>query len=322
MYKDKIIAAVVPAYNEERLIGRVIETMPPLVDKIVVINDCSRDRTPHIVREYQKNDSDRVVLLEHECNQGVGGAIVTGFKWCQERAIDIVVIMDGDAQMDPQDLPALLDPIVLGEGDYTKGNRLVTGDAWRRIPTVRYLGNAAMSMLTKIASGYWHVADSQCGYCAISSDALKKIDWDRMFKRYGHPNCRLTLLNVENISVCDVPVKPVYGIGEKSGIKPIRMIPKFSWLLFRLFLRRMFEKYVVRDFHPLVLFYLSGILLAASGLIYGLYMIMLRELGRSLTDHSPLLAVFLFISGWQFLLFAMWFDMEYGKKNGSSKKKN
>lgn len=314
MYKGKLIAAVVPAYNEEKLIRRVIETMPEFVDKIIIVNDCSKDQTSKSVKDCQARGKERILLIEHEINQGVGGAIATGFKWCCEQNIDVVVVMDGDGQMNPNDMPALLDPVVAGEVDYSKGNRLVTGDAWKRIPKVRYLGNAAMSMLTKIASGYWHVADSQCGYCAISLKALKAVNWERMFKRYGHPNCRLTLLNIANMRVCDVPVEPVYGIGEKSGIKPIRMIPQFSWLLLRLFVRRMLHKYVIRDFHPLVLFYLSGIILTVNGAFYGLYMIIYRHFGGSLSGHSPLLAAFLFITGWQFILFAMWFDMEYCKK--------
>ena len=162
------VAVVVPAYNEEKLIGRVIETMPEYVDHIVVVDDCSKDDTIRAVNQYLPKMSDCLHLIRHETNQGVGGAIATGYKWCRDHGIDAAAVMAGDAQMDPGDLPALLEPVINGEVDYAKGNRLFTGDAWQQIPRVRYLGNSGMSLLTKIASGYWHVADHQCGYGEIS----------------------------------------------------------------------------------------------------------------------------------------------------------
>ncbi|HQK76473.1 MAG TPA: glycosyltransferase family 2 protein [Candidatus Hydrogenedentes bacterium] len=164
MYRDKTVAVVVPAYNEEVLIRTVIETMPEFVDKIIVVNDKSTDNTATVVREYVSRDPDGVVLVDLEENQGVGGAIAEGYKVARDNQIDCTAVMAGDAQMDPGDLPKLLDPVVEGRADYTKGNRLFYGDAWHMIPKVRYLGNSGLSLLTKIASGYWHVADSQTGY--------------------------------------------------------------------------------------------------------------------------------------------------------------
>jgi len=218
MYRNSVVAVVVPAYNEEKLIGRVIETMPDYVDRIVVVDDASQDGTAAVVQGYEEQLGQRLALLEHETNRGVGGAIATGYKWCRGHEIDVAAVMAGDAQMDPGDLPALLDPVVRGEVDYAKGNRLFTGDAWNQIPRVRYLGNSAMSLLTKIASGYWHVADSQSGYTAINLKALKTIDWDQMYKRYGQPNDLLVRLNIHNFRVRDAPVTPVYDIGEDSGV--------------------------------------------------------------------------------------------------------
>jgi hypothetical protein len=223
------------------------------------------------------------------------------------------VVMAGDAQMEPANLPDLLAPVVAGEVDYAKGNRLFTGDAWNQIPRVRYLGNSAMSLLTKIASGYWHVADSQSGYTAINLKALKTIDWDQMYKRYGQPNDLLVRLNVYNFRVRDVPVTPVYNIGEKSGVRPLRMIPGLSWLLFKLFLYRIVQKYVIRDFHPLVFFYLMGVALFIPGFLFGLYMTFYRLLVGTVAPTSALFAVFLVVSGMQSLFFAMWFDMDYNK---------
>jgi glycosyltransferase involved in cell wall biosynthesis len=314
MLKGKRIGVVVPAYNEEKLIGRVIQTMPDYIDVIVVVDDASQDGTSQVLRESLSQMSDRLRLIRHETNQGVGGAIATGYKWCRDHEVDVAVVMAGDAQMDPADLPTLLAPIVEDRADYAKGNRLFTGDAWNQIPRVRYLGNSAMSLLTKMASGYWHVADSQCGYTAINAKALKMLDWDQMYKRYGQPNDLLVRLNVFNFRVCDVPVQPVYNIGEKSGIKPLRMIPRLSWLLFKLFLYRMWQKYVIRDFHPLVFFYMMGVGLSVPGVLFGLYLFFYRLfVGPIVAPTSALFAVFLFVTGLQSLFFAMWFDMEYNR---------
>ena len=151
MYKDKTVCTVVPAHNEEILIGKVIETMPEYVDKIIVVDDKSSDKTAEIVRGYSQQQPQRVILIEHKVNQGVGGAIATGYKWARDNKIDATVVMAGDAQMDPDDLPALLEPVVNGEVAYSKGNRLFTGNAWNLIPKVRYLGNSFLSLLTKIA---------------------------------------------------------------------------------------------------------------------------------------------------------------------------
>lgn len=314
LYKGKTIGVVVPAYNEEKLIGRTLDAIPGFVDWIVVVDDCSQDATVEQVRERVVQQPERVVLIRHEANQGVGGAIATGYEWCRDHDLDVAVVMAGDAQMDPADLPALLDPVVEGEADYAKGNRLFTGDAWNQIPKLRYLGNSAMSLLTKIASGYWHVADSQSGYTAINSQALRTIDWGQMYKRYGQPNDLLVRLNVYNFRVRDVPVKPVYNIGEESGIKPLRMIPRLSWLLFKLFLYRMVQKYVIRDFHPLVFFYLMGVTLFVPGVLFGLYLFFYRLFLGTVAPTSALFAVFLFVSGLQSIFFAMWFDMEYNRE--------
>ncbi|HYA94254.1 MAG TPA: glycosyltransferase family 2 protein [Thermodesulfobacteriota bacterium] len=312
MYQDKVIAVIVPAYNEEILIGKVLETVPTFVDRIVVVDDASSDGTGEVVKAHQKEDS-RIIYLRHPKNEGVGGAIVTGYKWARDNEISISVVMAGDAQMDPKDLPNLLDPVANGEVDYSKGNRLFTGKAWKIIPKTRYLGNAILSFLTKIASGYWHVADSQSGYGAVSLEVLKTIDLDGVYKRYGMPNDFLVRLNVFHFRVRDVSVNPIYGIGERSGIKISIVIFTLSFLLLKLFLWRLKEKYVIRDFHPLVLFYLLGFVLTPIGVVFGSYLLILRIFFGSVAATSALFAAFFAISGLQSLFFAMWFDMEYNK---------
>src|SRR5512139_2352266 len=212
MYRNNTIAVVVPAYNEEKLIRKVLETTPVFVDHIVVVDDASTDRTGEVVQTRRAEDP-RVIYLRHPSNEGVGAAITTGYKWSRDRKVDVTVVMAGDGQMNPDDLPRLLDPIVAGEADYAKGNRLFTGKAWSVIPKTRYIGNAILSFLTKIASGYWHVADSQSGYAAMTLEVLQTLDLDAIYKRYGMPNDLLVKLNVFNFRVKDVPVTPVYGIG-------------------------------------------------------------------------------------------------------------
>jgi glycosyltransferase involved in cell wall biosynthesis len=313
MYKDKTVAVVVPCYNEEKLIARVIGTMPDFVDHIVCVDDQSRDRTCAIIEEHVAAQPGRVVLIRLPQNEGVGGAIAAGYRWARDEGIDATAVMAGDAQMDPGDLHTLLDPVVAGEVDYAKGNRLFTGEAWMKIPRVRYIGNSLLSMLTKIASGYWHVADSQTGYTVANLNVLKTIDLGGIYKRYGMPNDMLVKLNIYNFRVCDIPIKPVYGIGEESGIRPIRLVPHLSLLLLRLFGHRMLQKYVIRDFHPLVLFYFTGVVLLTLGFLFGLYVVGYRLFVGSVGDNTPLFTAFLLIMGWQSMLFAMWFDMEMNR---------
>jgi glycosyltransferase involved in cell wall biosynthesis len=312
MYRDKTIAVIIPAYNEERLIGKVLKTIPTFVDHIVVVDDASSDQTDEVVKAHREEDA-RILYVRHSRNEGVGGTIATGYKWARDHEVSISVVMAGDAQMDPEDLPKLLDPVVDGAVDYSKGNRLFTGKAWKVIPKTRYLGNGILSFLTKIASGYWHVADSQSGYGAVSLEVLKTLDLDRIYKRYGMPNDFLVRLNVYRFRVRDVPVNPIYGIGERSGIKIYKVVFTLSLLLLKLFLWRLKEKYVIRDFHPLVLFYLLGFVLTPIGVVFGAYLLVLRIFFGSVAATSALFAAFFAISGLQSLFFAMWFDMEYNK---------
>jgi len=312
MHKDKSICVVVPAHNESTQIGKVLSTMPDFVDKIVVVDDASKDDTVDVVRQYQ-NKTDRIEVIQHETNQGVGAAISTGYIWARDKTYDVTAVMAGDGQMDPLELSKVIDPVVEGSADYVKGNRLFFGDAWNMIPHYRYLGNSFLSLMTKIASGYWHIADSQSGYTAISLIALKRISLDKIYNDYGMPNDLLIKLNQYDFRVCDVHIRPVYNIGEKSGIKLVRVIPRISWLLFKGFWRRLIFKYVIKDFHPLIFFYLlSSLLLTASvPLTVRLFYIWART--GNIPDINAMALVFTIISGLQTMFFAMWFDMDYNK---------
>jgi glycosyltransferase involved in cell wall biosynthesis len=301
---------VVPAHDEEALIEATLATIPELVDRVYVVDDHSQDAT---AARAQEAGDPRVEVISHGRNEGVGAAIVTGYKQALAEGMDVVAVMAADGQMDPTDLEAIAGPVARGEVDYAKANRLFTGQAWQLMPRHRYLGNAVLSMLTKIASGYWHVADSQSGYTAISREMLERLDLDRLYRRYGFPNDMLVHLNVWNARVRDLPSRPIYGQGERSGIRLSRVVPSIAWLLLKGFFWRLREKYVIRDFHPLVFFYVFGILLTLAGLILGVVETVLRLMGNELTTPTMILVALLLISGSQFTLFAMWFDMESNK---------
>ena len=310
MLEGKSVAVVVPAYREEALVGKTVQGIPRFVDRIYVVDDASDDGTADAARAA---GDDRVTVLQHERNSGVGASIVTGYERALADGIEVVCVMAGDNQMDPRDLEVLVRPVAVGEVDYAKANRLFTGEAWRVIPRSRYLGNAVLSLLTKIASGYWHVADSQSGYTAISRETLGQLDLRRIYRGYGFPNDMLVHLNVWNARVRDFPSRPVYGVGERSGIKIRSVVPRISWLLLKGFLWRLCEKYVIRDFHPLVFFYALGLVMTFAGLLLGGIELILRLQGNEITTPTIVLVALLLISGSQFTLFAMWFDMESNK---------
>lgn len=313
MYQGITVGVVVPCYNEAKNIHNVLNKIPDYIDHIYVVDDCSQDNTVELVQQYLAASPRAISLLRHEVNQGVGGSIVTGYKRSMEDNITAVAVMAGDDQMDPDNLPALLDPIVKGEADYVKGNRYLDEDAWDKIPKIRFFGNAALSLLTKIASGYWHIIDSQTGYTVISNAALKKIRLDALWKRYGYPNHILVMLNIHNCVVRDVAVRAVYHDNAVSGIRIGNLIPRLSFLMFKWFLWRMWEKYVLRDFHPLVLFYLfSWLMLVFSGVL-GTRLMILWYFNGIIPQINALAALFAFTNAIQAAFFAMWFDMDYNK---------
>ena len=259
---------------------------------------------------------EKIVLIEHQTNQGVGGAIVSGYKWARDNNFEVTAVMAGDGQMDPDDLTSIIEPVMNGSFDYSKGNRLFYGDAWRMMPHYRYLGNSFLSLCTKIASGYWHIADSQGGYTAISHTALERLNLDGIYKDYGMPNDILINLNLFDFPVQDVHVKPVYNIGEKSGIKLFKVIPRISWLLFKGFWKRLFFKYVIKDFHPLVFFYGFSFLLLSASIPLATRLLFKWYMTGDIPDINAMALIFTLISGFQMLFFGMWFDMDYNKKLG------
>ena len=312
MYKGKKISVVVPCYNEETQIASVVNRLPDYIDKIIIIDDKSKDGTVRKIKSLEK-DNNKISSIFHEQNQGVGASIASGYKWSRDNNIDVAVVMAGDNQMDPNDLPEILEPVVNGDADYSKGNRLFSGEAYKKIPTIRYFGNSILSLFTKIASGYWHIADSQSGYAAINKKMLKIINWDDMYKRYGQPNDLLVSLNINDAIVRDVHIDPVYGVGEKSGLKIYKAVFTIGWLLIKCFLRRMKQKYVIRNFHPLIFFYFFGILFMLITIVLAIRLVFMWRADGFVPEITALATMFAFMSSNIFTLFAMWFDMESNK---------
>lgn len=214
MLNGKTIAVVVPAFDEERLIGRTLGRVPPWVDLIVVVDDASRDRTAQIVRA---SADARVVLLRHERNRGVGAAIASGYEKALALGADVMAVMAGDDQMDPGDLQTLLEPVTTGRAEYAKGNRFLHAER-RRMPLARRLAGRALAAATRATTGL-AIGDSQCGYTALSATAANALPLADLWPRYGYPNDLLGMLAGSRLRVVEVPVRPVYA-DERSGIRP------------------------------------------------------------------------------------------------------
>ena len=237
MYKGKTVNVVVPAYNEEEFIELVINNVPDYIDKIYMVNDASTDHTYQIASNTVKHNG-KLVIITHKENKGVGAAIITGYKKVLEDNTDIAVVLAGDNQMNPEYLPELLNPIIEGEADYAKGNRLSRFEHRRGMSNWRFFGNWVLTLLTQIASGYWRIRDPQNGYTAISKETLRRINLDDVYPWYGYCNDILVKLSVAGARICEVPIPARYQ-GEKSKIRYIRYIPKVSVLLLADFLWRL-----------------------------------------------------------------------------------
>lgn len=321
MYRGKTVAVVIPAYNEEGLVGDVIERMPNYVDRVYAVDDCSTDGTwEEICGSVERTEESqlaakadggqvpsRVVPIRHETNRGVGGAIKTGYERALTDGMDVMAVINGDGQMDPDILERFVDPIVEGQADYTKGNRLQTSELRSDMSSWRFTGNALLTFLTKISSGYWKVTDPQNGYTAISKEALETLDIDSLYDRYGFLNDILVALNAHGFRVADVPMKAVYG-DEESGIRYSSFVPRLSSLLFRDFLWRLKVKYFVTDFHPLVLLYILGTVGSFSGILFGLWAF---AIGASIVAGG--LSILIILVSAMLFVFAMVFDMQHNE---------
>jgi glycosyltransferase involved in cell wall biosynthesis len=311
MYKDSRIVVVVPARNEAAHISRVITSMPALVDGIVVVDDCSDDGTADQARE--AGDS-RVAIVATSAQSGVGGAMVLGYRRAIELGCDIAVKMDGDGQMPAEYLPSLLDAIIEDGYDYAKGNRFLTGESVKVMPTHRMLGNIVLTFMTKMASGYWHVFDPQNGYTAIKSKVLQTIDLDKLKRDYFFENDMLIQLNFQRCRVKDVAIPARYG-EEESEINVLKVGATFPLRLLRKFFDRIIQKYVLRDFSPIALFLFRGLILFVWGAGLGLYLWARTIItGLPTATGTIMLSLLPLILGFQLILQAIVLDIQESPK--------
>ena len=312
MYKGQKIGVVIPAYNEEELILETLDRMPEYVDTLFVINDCSKDRTLELLQNQKAQDT-RIVIIDHKKNMGLGQSLIDGYVASKNSDIFITVVMAGDNQMHPDDLPGLLDKLIDENYDYVKGNRLLHQNI-SAMPVYRFLGNSVLTILTKFATGYYFSMDPQCGYTAIKNSALRKIPIENMTRGYGYNADILCMLNIMQFRVSDVEVQPIYD-REKSKIKLWKYVPKTSWILLRLFFRRLWQRYVVLDFHPLILFYLFAFLNLVMVLIPGTIRFFYMYCTYNELPRTTLIILFFsFLISFQSVIFAICMDMDYNKK--------
>ena len=341
MYDEETIGVVVPAYNEEAHIGSVIETIPAYVDRVYVVDDASTDDTWAVIREYARRinsssaDTDqaggassrpmpgeggppaaevgtdggftpRVVSVRHETNRGAGAAVKTGYSYALEDEMDVVAVMDGDGQMDPDELERIIKPVVDGGATYAKGNRLRSRRDYDGMSRWRLFGNGLLTLLTRVSSGYWELSDPQNGFTAISKGGLRAVSFDRLYDQYGFLNDMLQALNINREPIADVPHSAVYA-NETSSIKYSTFIPTVSILLARNFVERLARSYLIRRFHPLVLCYALGAIVMVTGAIGGAYAVSSSGIDSFLGGMTSLAVGVL---GVLLLILGAWFDVE------------
>ncbi|OGO38383.1 MAG: glycosyl transferase family 2 [Chloroflexi bacterium RBG_16_57_11] len=261
------IVVVIPAYRAEKFIIKILSGIPPFVSNIVVVDDCSPDRTAELV--YAFNDS-RICLVSHETNQGVGKAMLTGYCKALELGAKIIVKMDSDDQMDPAYLVPLIAPILTGQADYTKGNRFLHANELKAMPFIRRIGNAGLSFLTKAASGYWNLFDPTNGYTAIHTSVVPLLDTTKIHPRYFFESSMLIELGMHRAVIRDVYIPARYGDGF-SSLSVWKTLIEFPPRLFSAFLRRFMVQYFIRDFGIVSVLFLAGLLFSGFGLIFGGY---------------------------------------------------
>lgn len=251
MLKGKTIGVVIPAYNEAEFIGEVVKDIPGFIDHVYPIDDGSTDDTWEIIQNHSVSREEtvrlanggstitkRITPVRHSENRGVGGAIKTGYRLALEDEVDVVVVINGDGQMDPKILERIVEPILEGRADYAKGNRLASADSRKDMSQWRTFGNFLLTYLTRIATGYWNLSDSQNGYTAISCEAIETLDLEDIYDGYGFLNDVLIRLSLRDLEVEDVEMQAIYD-NEESGISYSSFVPIISWLLLRGFLIRM-----------------------------------------------------------------------------------
>lgn len=301
------IAVVIPCYRVTDHILNVIQGIGPEVERIYAVDDCCPDGSGDLIEREAQDE--RVKVLRHDVNKGVGGAVATGYRAALADGLDIVVKVDGDGQMDPALLPLFVAPLLAGEADYAKGNRFFSATAVRSMPRLRLIGNAVLSFMTKLSSGYWSTFDPTNGYTAIHSRALAALDLRSLSQRYFFETDMLIRLGDLRAVVVDVPMHALYA-QEVSGLRIIRVLGEFLRNHMKAIIRRIFYLYFLRDFNIASINLFVGACLLFFGVIFGsiAWIASIRS-GLPATTGTVMLSVLPIITGVQMLLFFFSYDI-------------
>ena len=305
MFYEKQISVVIPAYKVRQHIKNVVLTVPDFIDNIIVVDDKCPNGSSDIIKELEK-----VIVINHVDNQGVGGAVISGYKKAIKLNSDIVVKIDGDGQMNPMYMKSLIIPLIENKADYTKGNRFNDFIALKSMPKVRLFGNSFLSFMVKVSSGYWNIMDPTNGYTAITSNAINGLNLNELSKRYFFETDMLINLNIENSVVKDIPIPAKYE-DEESSLDIKNVILTFPLKMLKGLCKRIFYKYYIYDFNMASIYLVLGLPMVLFGTSFGLY----RWIFGSIEDienssGTVMLAVLPIILGVQFLLQAISIDID------------
>lgn len=285
--------------------------IPEYVDTVVAVNDCSPDNTKTVLKEIVKVNP-KLVVIQHDVNQGVGGAMITGFKACIEKNIDIIVKVDGDGQMDMSFMPQLIDAVIDSKYDYSKGDRVRNRKMLEKMPAVRRFGNLGLTFLIRIASGYWKISDPTNGYLCITLPTLKKLDLSRLSKRFFFESSLITELYFTGAKIKDVQMPSIYG-DEKSNLSVWKALFSFPAKLMKAHLRRLRMQYFIDDFNISSVYLAIGFPMFLFGLVFGLVKwIHYAKIGISAPTGTIIISLITIIMGFQLILSFIQNDMSNG----------
>lgn len=314
MINSQKIAIVIPCYKVENHIAQVITEIPDTVDYIIAVNDCSPDNTDTILIGIAKT-MPKLIYLKHQLNQGVGGAMITGFKKAIELGADIVVKMDGDGQMDIKYLNSFVKPILEDKADMTKGNRFRNTITIKKMPLVRRLGNIGLSFLTKASSGYWNIFDPTNGYLAIRVEVLRNLEFDLLHKRYFFESSLLNEIYFTEAVVKDIPMDAKYA-DEVSNLSVTKVLFEFPPKIFRAIFKRLFYKYFFNDFSIGSVYLIFGVPSMSLGIWMGISSFLKYvSIHQAAPTGTVIIPTLLITLGFQLLLSFVNFDVSnYPKK--------
>ena len=312
MIKNKKIAVVIPSYRVKNFLREVVLSLPEFIDFVIVVDDkCPEESYKEV------ENLDKVFIIHHEINQGVGGAVVSGYKKAIELNADIVVKIDGDGQMDSNYILPLITLLLENKADYTKGNRFRDFKALKSMPKIRLFGNSVLSFLIKMASGYWSMMDPTNGFTAITKETLLDLDLDKLSKRYFFESDMLINLNIENKVVRDISIPAKYG-DEESNLDIKKVVIKFPPKIIKGLSKRLFLKYFIYNFNMASIYMILGVPLLIFGVVFGVIE-WIKAINENINTPTGtiMLSVLPIILGVEFLLQAINIDIQSEPKDKS-----